>query len=355
MKANLINLYGRFVGRFGVKAVIGVAAIPLLIFGALAFNLASAAIQASQYFNLMSRASTAIQAGNLGEAGKLLDEASEVNPDGSTEIALLEQEIVVKEKVAANIEASQKAFEIAADQIQQGQYLEAVSSLKGVHKDSGDLFDRAQSQIDEVSLLAIAEALPQAASLASKGMFQKALTQISNVKEVVGSNEQLTTASLKYEKGLAAQKKLARKAAFAKMWGKKDVFSNTTWFRDQSSPRFINRNAFYIYFGVAAGEAQSLRLKIQYLDDDWLFIDSAQVSVDGVVYDLDAPDWDRDNNTSIWEWSDEVLSDRGMVEAIIRSKKAIIRFDGDKYYDTRTISAGQKAALKNVLSAYDNF
>jgi hypothetical protein len=44
-----------------------------------------------------------------------------------------------------------------------------------------------------------------------------------------------------------------------------------------------------------------------------------------------------------------------MIEAIIKSRNASIRFDGSQYYDTRTISAGQKAALKNVLKAYDNF
>ncbi|WP_161627154.1 hypothetical protein [Paenibacillus alvei] len=42
-----------------------------------------------------------------------------------------------------------------------------------------------------------------------------------------------------------------------------------------------------------------------------------------------------------------------MIRAIIKSKKTIIRHEGDTYYDDRTITKKEKAALQNVLDAYD--
>jgi hypothetical protein len=135
----------------------------------------------------------------------------------------------------------------------------------------------------------------------------------------------------------------------------KDSFSGITWYRDRSSPIYTNANGFFLYFGVDDGSKMILRLRMQYFDDDWLFIDSAKINVDGEIYDLGSYDWERDNNSSIWEWIDEPLDDRAMIEAIINSKSAVIRYDGSQYYDTRTITASQKRALRNVLIAFDNF
>ena len=79
---------------------------------------------------------------------------------------------------------------------------------------------------------------------------------------------------------------------------------------------------------------------------------SATVNVDGENYSISG-DWERDNDSRIWEWIDETLDDRAMIEAVINSKSAVIRFDGRQYYDNRTISAAQKKSLRDVLLAYD--
>lgn len=41
-----------------------------------------------------------------------------------------------------------------------------------------------------------------------------------------------------------------------------------------------------------------------------------------------------------------------MIEAIIASKDATIRFVGQQYRDDKKITASQKAALRRVLDAY---
>ena len=59
------------------------------------------------------------------------------------------------------------------------------------------------------------------------------------------------------------------------------------------------------------------------------------------------------HDSRIWEWIDEKLDDREMIESIIKSKSAVIRFEGNQYYNTRTISASQKQSMRDVLFAYD--
>jgi hypothetical protein len=104
--------------------------------------------------------------------------------------------------------------------------------------------------------------------------------------------------------------------------------------------------------GASDNSKLPLRLVVQYENDDWLFIQSAEVNVDGKNYSISG-DWERDNDSRIWEWIDEKLDDREMIESIIKSRSAIIRFDGDQYYDTRVISSTQKRSMQDVLLAYD--
>ena len=152
-----------------------------------------------------------------------------------------------------------------------------------------------------------------------------------------------------------AQIDAKKKAALGNLSKRYDAFQDITWYKSQLSPKYRNANAFYLYFGVSNGSATNLRLVIQYYADDWLFIDSARVNVDGEIYSVGGSEWEKDFDSDIWEWSDEPLSDRSLIEAIIKSKTSVIRFDGTQYYGTRTISSSQKRALQDVLDAFDSF
>jgi hypothetical protein len=138
---------------------------------------------------------------------------------------------------------------------------------------------------------------------------------------------------------------------------KTDNLEGITWYQDKSSPRNINKNGFYLYIACRDYNYPSLRLKIQYADDDWLFINKYQIYADGVKY-LIEPKNDkikRDNGGGdIWEWLDisvgEVELD--ILTAVANANNVNIRYVGEKYYEDKTLSVNEKKALKNILDIY---
>ena len=154
----------------------------------------------------------------------------------------------------------------------------------------------------------------------------------------------------------SAEKTPEYKAALAQMRLSKDEVKGTSWYYDKSSPKYVNANGFFLYIGTGKGYTPTLRLKIQYYGDDWLFIDSYFFNVDGKTKSIDPGygDIETDNDSKVWEWFD-TEPNKGEVElvkSIIKSKKAIMRLEGSKYYKDVTISATQKKALQRVLTVY---
>lgn len=154
----------------------------------------------------------------------------------------------------------------------------------------------------------------------------------------------------------SAEKTPEFKAALAQMRISKDNVKGTIWYYDKSSPKYVNANGFFLYIGTGKGYAPTLRLKIQYYGDDWLFIDSYFFNVDGKTTSINPGygDIETDNDSEVWEWFD-TEPNKGEVElikSIIKSKKAVMRLEGSKYYKDVTISATQKKALQRVLTVY---
>lgn len=143
---------------------------------------------------------------------------------------------------------------------------------------------------------------------------------------------------------------------------KEDEVTGITWYRDKSSTEYDNENSFQVYFGKTEATLPSLRLRIQYADDNWLFIKHYIIKTDDNTFTIFAnfKDINRDNDgRSVWEWLDIPVSsdseDYRMIKAIIASEKTIIRFEGDQYYEDRTLTNKEKNALKNVLEAYEAY
>lgn len=143
-------------------------------------------------------------------------------------------------------------------------------------------------------------------------------------------------------------------AALQKVSKKTDKVEGIDWYSDKSSPSYNNANAFHLYIGKRPDRDPWLRLRIQYLGDKWLFISSFIVIADGNRFERPRAKFKRDHDTKIWEWYDEspTAADLVMIQAIIESKDAVIRFNGQQYHDDRKITPAQKAALQNVLDAY---
>lgn len=154
------------------------------------------------------------------------------------------------------------------------------------------------------------------------------------------------------------EKELEIARATKNMFKKYNEFTETYWYQDASSPRYVNRNGFFLEFGQSkTGSLTDLYLNIQYYADDWLFIEYISFTIDGTPYKYYPLKVERDNGDGgkIWEWIRTPLTQEtySIVSAIINSKTAKIRFNGSQYYDDRVITSTEKKALKNVLLAYE--
>lgn len=168
-------------------------------------------------------------------------------------------------------------------------------------------------------------------------------------------------AAIKEKKDAELEKKLLVEvnAKLEKLKMKADEVTGITWYRDKSSTEYVNENSFQLYFGKQEDTVPSLRLRIQYAGNNWLFINKYTIKTDDETFSIytSFKEINRDNDVrGIWEWLDIPVSpateDYRMIEAMIASEKTIIRSEGDQYYDDRTLTKKEKTALKNVLEAY---
>jgi tetratricopeptide (TPR) repeat protein len=149
--------------------------------------------------------------------------------------------------------------------------------------------------------------------------------------------------------------KLRFSQALSKMRKKYDDVQEITWYYDKTSPRYTNYNNVAIYIGIKKDSSPWLRFRIQYTADDWLFINKYIFKIDDSTYEYTPENAvERDNSTTVWEWSDESVESNiyKIITAVIQSKNCKIRCEGDQYYKDRIITKAEKQALQNVLDAY---
>lgn len=135
---------------------------------------------------------------------------------------------------------------------------------------------------------------------------------------------------------------------------RKDEFENRVWVEPKDAPKYVDVNGIYCYFMLDDGKPSNLRFKIQYRADDWLFIQSYKFLIDGVTYDFVPTKVERDNDTSIWEWSDSPTSSlpEGLLNSLSNAKSAKVRFVGRQYHKDKDITTKQIASIKRTLEFY---
>lgn len=142
---------------------------------------------------------------------------------------------------------------------------------------------------------------------------------------------------------------------------KKDEFSNNykTWYKPKSAPQYTNLNGIYLYFQKENGMPSNLRFRLQYYDDDWLFIKKVQFSIDGKAYEYIPIHTETDSGDGgyIWEWFDESVteSDKELINAISNAKSAKMKLIGSQYYDIKNITLEQIKSFKQTLELYKAF
>lgn len=131
------------------------------------------------------------------------------------------------------------------------------------------------------------------------------------------------------------------------------------WVEPKSSTRYRNVNRLFAYFALENGVPNNLRIVLQYLSDDWLFIESCIFNVDGSIYTYTPTNMQTDNGivydeSKIWEWCDESLSviDFPTFKAIGNAKVVKMKLNGRQYYDTRRLTKSEIYYIDKTLKYY---
>lgn len=163
-----------------------------------------------------------------------------------------------------------------------------------------------------------------------------------------------------WKKGTVNVTPVTRKDLFVNaMASKDDEVNDTTRFKHKDSAEFVNTESeFYCYFVSSAGLTPSLRIRIQYVSDDWLFIRRFTIKADDATFEIDVSglgNVDRDfEGGKIWEWHDRPADENNlkMLDEILRSKRVILRCEGDKYIKDRDLTESEIDRIRSVLMAY---
>lgn len=221
-------------------------------------------------------------------------------------------------------------------------------------KETADLIADITAKIDSIGTVTLASStvISEVETKLEK-LSAEAKGEIKNIDKFTAAKEQLS-ALQKAEK----QRIIAEKTPLFNV--STDKVEGITWYQPKSMPNYIDVRSYIIpYIGVR-GSSTWICTRYNYTGDEWIFWKSMTIMVDGHKY-YKVGDTVRDNDTEVWEYYDEALdsnigmddSDIQMLVAIANSKETIIRFQGNEYHYDLTVTASDKAAIKNVLALYE--
>jgi hypothetical protein len=133
-------------------------------------------------------------------------------------------------------------------------------------------------------------------------------------------------------------------------------FDGSSWARHPSSPRFQDiRDYVTLYLIETASGRQSLELFINYTSrDGWLFVENASINIDGETTRLPVPRWFRDNDTEVWEFGSITgPSALSIARQIAEADRAVIRFNGQQFYDDYVVSGTDKRVIREMLAMWE--
>lgn len=206
-----------------------------------------------------------------------------------------------------------------------------INAIGTVTLDSGDAIDEAESAYQ-----ALTDAQRQ---------------QVSNA-------EQIQTAKDRLQELEEAEAERLKDEALASLRKEEDKVQKITWYYPSAFPRYTDIRCYVLpYIGKNSSSAW-LRLRMNYTSrDNWVFWEQITFSIDGsnTTYYYKYSDITRDNDTEVWEYNDIPVNDKELklLNEIAESEETIVRFQGDDYHHDFTVSASDKAAIKQLLLAYE--
>ena len=179
-----------------------------------------------------------------------------------------------------------------------------------------------------------------------------------NIRRLIGTGNQA-----KWRVLTLTLKPVSRKDACLEATSReKDEVRGLEFVRHRDSPQSVNeRSDLSLYFVLKSGKPQGLRLKIQYVSDDWLFVQKFSVHHGEKTLEINPrPNQvERDNgiiggSNRIWEWFDSPIpSDQIPVwRGISTSTEVILRYDGRQYFKDQRLDLNEIDRIRVVLDAY---
>ncbi|MDE4173015.1 hypothetical protein PXK01_02555 [Phaeobacter sp. PT47_59] len=142
-----------------------------------------------------------------------------------------------------------------------------------------------------------------------------------------------------------------RTSILRRMKKETDEFNGNVFYEHPNTPRYTDTRSYLaVYAGQNSGRVW-LRMRLNYTNDSWLFVQNAALNIDGETVRLPYMDWKRDNDSEIWEWIDVTVDAdlRSTLEKIAASKSTIVRFNGRQYYDNVTIREADKQVIRDMF------
>ena len=195
------------------------------------------------------------------------------------------------------------------------------------------------------------------------------ITSVRREYDALGDNEKSKVKNYstlsEAENTLKELKKARGEQILANLHVDEDKVQNCTYYMSKtlsflSDGRWISdQRCFILPYIVRGGNSVYLRLICNYTYDSWVFFKKIIVVADDQRYtkNFNYGDITRDNGGGlVWEYSDtEVgVDDQVMLWAIANSNETTVRFEGDDYRWDFTVTSGDKAAIRDILTAYDN-
>jgi len=175
---------------------------------------------------------------------------------------------------------------------------------------------------------------------------------------------------------LAAQEEEKAKkrtsTAMNKLLKEPDTFNEIDFYQDENSPKYLNEDGFYAYFGVDKAGKVYIWLRIQHVDKYPLGMSSFIIKTDSHRYSFgvnenfykkgtaDNGTWERYEYDDMMrpEINDENYKYTKIVDLlndIITSKSVNLRIVGDSYSKDNKVTNDQIKAFSNVLDGYRYF
>jgi hypothetical protein len=126
--------------------------------------------------------------------------------------------------------------------------------------------------------------------------------------------------------------------------------------RRPSSPRYHDIRNYVTLYPIEPGRGQqSMELFFKYISRSGkLFVESASINIDGETTRAPVGQWFRDNDTAIWEFASlRAEAAVALARRIAEADRAVMRFNGQQFYDYYVVSDADKRVMQEMLAMWD--